>query len=225
MTRAPADPRFQTPDIRCPKRRLLRSLVPSAFAILAFTFTACTGEHTCLDRFVQRTPLPRQPVPHTDARAGHPLSVSRLAEPSMTCHDYGGYVGGGSLKNNTLHARGPGSATGPLVCGTYGTDYGGVHGHLGRVFLAPSDDPSRGYPISWNYRAEGPRVTDVLALRPFRKAVLELHEDAHERKYGHEEHAHGEPEEHGAGHAEGGHEPEGATAPEGKHPPEGVHGK
>ena len=153
-----------------------------------------------------RTPLPHRPVEHSAARAGNPLSIAPWAIPSLTAHDYGGYIGGGSLKNNNLLARGPASAVGPLCDGTYGTDFGGFRAHLGRVFLAPSTDPSRGYPINWNYRAEGPRVTDVFALRPFRKAVLELHEDAEHRKHGGEEHGGG----HGSsGHGESGHPPEG----------------
>ncbi len=127
-----------------------------------------------------RTPQPRKPVDHTMQRAGYPLSVNRLAAPSLMRNELGGYVGGGSLKNNPLLARGPMSATGPLQTGTYGTDFGGFRQRLSRVFLAPSNDPSRGYPISWNYRAEGPRLTDIGTLRPFRKAVLELREQAAE---------------------------------------------
>jgi hypothetical protein len=134
-------------------------------------------------------------------RAGDPLAVHAHAVPSLTAHDYGGYVGGASLKNNSLRARGPYSATGPLCDGTYGTDFGGFRAHLGRVFLAPSNDPSRGYPFNWNYVAEGPRVTDVFAQRPLRKAILEKKADVEEGKHGHHGHgAHCEPAHGGSGH-------------------------
>ncbi|MCS6865392.1 MAG: hypothetical protein RMJ56_01055 [Gemmataceae bacterium] len=131
-----------------------------------------------------RTPQPLKPVEHSMARAGYPLSVNRLAAPSVMRNELGGYVGGGSLKKNDWLARGPMSATGPLQAGTYGTDFGGFRQRLSRVFLAPSNDPSRGYPISWNYRAEGPRLTDIGTLRPFRKAVLEWRDDAAQRHHG-----------------------------------------
>jgi hypothetical protein len=87
-------------------------------------------------------------------------------------------------------------------------DYTGVRAHLGRVFLAPSTDPSQGPPIYLGYVAEGRRVTDIFALRPFRKAVLEKREDAEEREHGAEGHG-------GGGHGEGGHGAEGGHAPEG----------
>ena len=155
-----------------------RSYAFAGVVLLAASAAVSAGDHAWLDRFVQRAPLPRIPPVHSAEQAGYPMSVSRLAVPSVTRFDQAGYVGGGSVRNNNLLARGPGSATGPLYAGTFATDYGGLRGHLGRVFLAPSDHPGRGIPISWNYRAEGPRVTDIFALRPFRKAVLEKREDA-----------------------------------------------
>lgn len=145
-----------------------------------------------------RTPAPLWPAPHTMERAGYSLEVRQRAIPSVTCYEKGGYVGGTRLfHNNKPFARGPISGAGPQQEGTYAIDFGGFRQRLGRVFLAPSNDPSRGYPINWNYIAEGPRVTDIFAIRPFRKAVLEKHEDIEERKHGHE------------GHVEGGHAPEG----------------
>ena len=141
-------------------------------------------------------------------RAGYPLSVKPHAIPSVTRFDHGGYVGGGSLFGNSLRASGPGSALGPTQTGTYGTDFGGFAAHLGRVFLAPSADPSRGHPAYLAYRTDGPRIVDVFALRPLRKAVLEQREGVHELKYGKE-----------GGHGGGeGHGPEGGEKKEeGKH--------
>jgi hypothetical protein len=88
------------------------------------------------------------------------------------------------LRNNNLCARGPGSATGPIRDGTFATDYTGLRAHLGRVFLAPSTDPGAGRPLYLSYSAEGRRVPDVFALRPFRKAVLEKREAVEEMKHG-----------------------------------------
>jgi hypothetical protein len=167
---------------------------------------APAGDHPWLDRFVQRAPCPRNPPEHSMERAGYPQSVKSHAVPSVTRYDHAGYIGGASVCNNCLRARGPGSATGPVTTGTFGTDYGGVHAHLGRVFLAPSYDPSCGHPIYLSYRAEGPRVPDPLALRPFRNAVLAAHEAT------------------GCGHAEGGH-CEGGHGGEAGHALEGGEGK
>ena len=153
-----------------------------------------------LDRFAQRAPLPRRPVEHSMYRAGNPQSVRPHAVPSVTQFDNAGYVGGASLKNNCLRARGPGSATGPIFDGVFATDYTGFREHMGRVFLASSADPSKGRYFYRGYWAEGPRVVDVFAIRPLRKAVLEAREDA--EKHGHAgehcEGGHGE-----AGHGEG----------------------
>lgn len=171
----------------------------------------CGRPWSRLERWAMRTPCPRIPVEHTMQRAGYPLNVKPHAVPSVTRFDYGGYVGGGSLKGNNLLARGPGSAVGvPQCLGTFGTDYVGVRAHLGRVFLAPSIDPSRGPTIQALYDADGPRIVDVFALRPLRKAVLEMRED---REHKHE----------GGGHGEGGHGGEGHGAGNG-HGGEGGHG-
>ncbi len=136
--------------------------------------------------------MPLVEIEHSMQRAGYPLNVKPHAKPSMTRFDHGGYVGGGTLRGNSFLASGPGSATGPVHDGTFGTDFGGFRAHLGRVFLAPSYDPSsNGRPIYLAYRAETIRVTDVFALRPFRKAVLEKRED--------KEHGHGKEGGHGGG--------------------------
>jgi hypothetical protein len=187
-----------------------RSLALAGVAV--FTISALQAAHhdkydgTCeswLDRFAQRTPYAHRPVDHSMARAGFPQSVRPHAIPSVTCYDNAGYVGGARLKHNNLLGRGPGSATGPIYDGVFATDYTGFRQHMGRVFLAPSHDPSKGRYFYRGYWAEGPRVTDVFAIRPLRKAILEKHEDLEKR---HE----GEHGGHGAeGHGEAGHGAEG----------------
>src|SRR5262245_64895840 len=106
-----------------------RSLILAGVAVVSLSFTAFTargGEHCwkewCkerLERCAMRTPYPHHPVEHSAARAGYPLSVSPCAQPSVTCRDNGGYIGGACLKGNNLCARGPGSATGPIYDGTF----------------------------------------------------------------------------------------------------------
>ncbi len=178
---------------------LAGGLLVSLSAANAFHHDRYDG--TCeswLDRFVQRAPHPRRPVDHMSMeRAGYPQSVHNRAIPSVTCYDNAGYVGGARLKHNNLTGRGPGSATGPIYDGVFATDYTGFRGHMGRVFLAASPDPSKGRHFYRGYWAEGPRVVDVFAIRPLRNAVLEKREDAEKR-----EHA---GEGHGGGHGEGGH--------------------
>jgi hypothetical protein len=172
-----------------------------SFVLLGAALVACPAradDRPFLQRFAERGSTRSGPITeHSMQRAGYPLTVSRWAVPSVTRFDNGGYLGGASIKNNNLLARGPGSAIGPVYDGTFGTDYTGVRQHMGRVFLAPSDDASVGRPAYLAYVSEGRRVPDIFALRPFRKAVLEKREDA-------EEHWHGK-----EGHGEGGHGEEG----------------
>jgi hypothetical protein len=178
-----------------------RSLALTGLVLVSLPLVGGADDRPLLQRIAERTPMPRMTIEHSAERAGYPLGVSRLSTPSVTRFDNGGYVGGASLRNNNLLARGPGSAIGPVYDGTYATDYTGLRAHLGRVFLAPSDDPSRGRPIYLAYRAEGHRIPDPFALRPLRKAVLEAREDREEMKHG----------------KEGGHAPEGAGKEGGGH--------
>src|SRR5712691_2202742 len=115
-----------------------RSLLLAPLVLLSLSPLARADDRPWLQRCAERTPMPRTPVEHSAERAGYPLTVSRVAQPSVTRFDYGGYVGGASLRGNDLRARGPGSATGPRADGTYATDYAGVRANLGRLFLAPS---------------------------------------------------------------------------------------
>lgn len=171
-----------------------------------------------LDRFVQRTPQPshglvRGPFDRTMHTAGYPQNVHQHAVPSVGAHYHAGYIGGGKLlHNNIIHGRGAGAVTGPTQDGVFGTDWTGFREHMGRVFLRASEDPSKGHVWIRGYSAEGPRVTDVFAIRPLRKAVLEKREDMEKREHGEEGH--------GGGHGEGGHGAEGGHGGEAGHGPE-----
>lgn len=143
----------------------------------------CTVSGTAIgqERFVERTPQRRSPIPHTMESAGNPNCVKARATPSFPVEDVGGYIGGARLHGNHVFARGAGAATGAPLDGTYGTDYAGLKTRPNRVFLASSYDPSIGPTIARAYRTDGPQVTDVFALRPLRKAVLEAREAGHEK--------------------------------------------
>jgi len=132
-------------------------------------------------RFVERAPLPRVPIEHTMARAGNADRVARFARPSVDTNIAGGYIGGNRLLGNRILARGYSASVGATTNGTYGTDYTGVFGLAGRVFLRESEDPSRGADVAKNYRTGGPEVPDVVAAQPIRKARLEKDAD-HEKK-------------------------------------------
>lgn len=168
-----------------------------------------------MDRFVQRAPCPRRPVDHMSMdRAGYPQSVHAYAVPSTGENYNAGYVGGRRVIHNNLMGRGPGSAVGPLQDGIFAVDWTGFRQHMGRVFLAPSADPSKGRYWYRGYWAEGPRITDVYAIRPLRNAVLAKHEDM-EKRHGEEGHG-GHDEGHGeGGHGEAGHGAEGGAKKEG----------
>ncbi|HEV3386690.1 MAG TPA: hypothetical protein VG097_17875 [Gemmata sp.] len=127
-------------------------------------------------RFVERTPLPLKPVPHTMERVGNPASATSYALPGVTRFDAGGYVGGARLLGNGPFSRGSAVATGPLNTGTFGTDFGGFLGHTGRVFLAPSANPSVGPAVARSYRTDGPRIPNPSSFRPIRKSILEAKE-------------------------------------------------
>jgi len=136
------------------------------------------------ERFVERTPAFRNPIPHTDQVAGYPTGINRFATPSLQPQDLGGYIGGGKLHGNGFFQRGASASTGALVDGTYGTDYTGPKLRPNRVFLGASPDPGVGPSINYTYRTEGPFPKDVFALRPIRKAVLEKREVAEKRMGG-----------------------------------------
>ena len=129
--------------------------VLSACVTLPFALPFAVAEEP--KRFVERTPTVKFPAQHTDERAGNPAGVSRWAVLTPT----------------------PGTAGGS-VNGTYGTDHVGPLRRYGRLFRAPSADPSRGASIADNYRTDAAPVRDVFALRPFRTAVIAAKEAGHE---------------------------------------------
>jgi hypothetical protein len=139
-----------------------------------FLCAAASGQDE--KRFVERTPLPLKPVPHTMERAGNPASMASYAIPGVTRFDAGGYVGGARLLGNGPFSRSSVVATGPLTTGTFGTDFGGFLGHTGRVFLAPSANASVGPAVARSYRTDGPRIPNPSSFRPFRRSILEAKE-------------------------------------------------
>jgi hypothetical protein len=142
-------------------------------AVLIISSASALGQ----ERFVERAPLPRHPQPHTMQRSGDSRRIAPWATRSVSRFEAGAYIGGGSLKANSLLATGAASTAGPTTDGTFGTDFAGFHMRMGRVFLAPSADPSCGNSMARSYRTDGPHVPDIFALRPFRKACLEKQEE------------------------------------------------
>lgn len=177
-------------------------LLASAVALVPFV-SALADDRPWLQRVAERTPMPRKPVEHTMARAGYPLEVKPHAIPSLTRFDLPGFIGGGTPAPMAWRYSGPASAIGHIHDGVFGTDFAGFALRGGRVFLVPVADPQRGNVWTRGYSPEGPRLTDIGTLRPFRKAVLEAREA--------KEHG-----EHGGGEAHGGAAPGGA-APGGGH--------
>lgn len=109
------------------------------------------------------------PKPHTHERAGTAKPYSHLAASGVSSHESGGYVGGGKL----VRGEGRGETE-----GVFGWDYTFFGRRPGRIFLGWHNDSTKHQsPILPRYAAEGPRVTDVLALQPFKKAVREAKEE------------------------------------------------
>jgi hypothetical protein len=81
---------------------------------------------------------------------------------------------------------------GPLTAGTFGTDFGCLLSHTGRVFLASSAEPSLGHAVAPNYSTVVPHFANVIGLRPLRRSVIEAREAVkgeHKAQGGHEGHA------------------------------------
>jgi hypothetical protein len=113
------------------------------------------------------------PSPHTHERAGTDKPYSIFAAAGKSSHESGGYIGGGKL----VHGEGRGVAE-----GVFGWDYTFFNRRPGRIFLGWHNDSTKHQsPILPRYAAEGPRVTDVFALQPFKKAVREAR---HEKETG-----------------------------------------
>lgn len=123
--------------------------------------------------FAARTTTFVIPPRHTAEGTGTTKPLSRLATGGISPHESGGYIGGGKL------VRGEGRG---VAEGVYGWDYTFFGRRPGRIFLGWHNDSTRHQtPILPRYAAEGPRVTDVFALQPFKKAVREA---KHEKQTG-----------------------------------------
>jgi hypothetical protein len=129
-------------------------------------------------------------------RAGYPNTLGSHALPGVSRFDAVGYIGGARLVGNGPLVRGNGPATGPVMDGTFGQDFGGFFGHSGRVFLAASNDPSVGPVLAREYRTFNPHVPTPSTVRPLRRAILK----ARENREGHEGHEGHENEEKESGH-------------------------
>jgi hypothetical protein len=122
-------------------------------------------------RFVERTPYPRIPDAHTHANAGTDCGLRKHARPGIEKHEMGGYVGGSGL------VRGEGR--GPCE-GTFGWDYVGFGRRPGRIFLGFLYDQPRQTLFYPKYNADKPKVKDVVAAAPIKRAVKEAKLEKHE---------------------------------------------
>lgn len=155
-------------------------VAPMALCLLIAAAASGQDEKRC----AERTPPSPFPQVHSMKQSGYSASVAPYGVPSVTRYDAVGYIGGASLLGNGPHPL-RSKATGPLVTGTFGQDFGGFAGNTGRVFLAPTVDPGIGPAIYKDYRTDGPYVPNIFAFRPLRKLVIEKR-DAREGKGGHE---------------------------------------
>lgn len=133
-----------------------RASLPAA-CVLAFVAIATCAESQAGVFFHRRrgTPPPGNPrsIEHTHHRAGHPLDVSHLAQPSNSPAYVGGYVGGGMALGGD--ARFPEE-------GTWGWDYTGKH--LPRQVFLRWSHGRRNQGGTGSYRTDGPPVPDIIGL-------------------------------------------------------------
>lgn len=102
---------------------------------------------------------------HNQCRAGHSDQISWYAVPGLSCKETGGWIGGGRLCR--------GVANGPID-GTWGWDYVGKGGYVGRVFLKWSPTCAR-QPKPGPYKIDGPNAPDVFSFKPIKRAVEKKH--------------------------------------------------
>lgn len=98
---------------------------------------------------------------HTQCRGGFANCTAWWAVAGRSKQECGGLIGGGSL------ARG--GAAGPHD-GTWGWDYVGRGWRPDRFFLSWYPDGAR-QPKPGTYKVDGPRVPDVFAVKPIKRAV------------------------------------------------------
>jgi|GEM_PF-2557827 len=156
---------------------MARSRLSVGLVYLAMTSSASLATEP---PHVQRTPDPKVPVVQSMERSGQSASVAWWAQPGLGLHEAGGYVGGGSLKGNRVFSKSSGG-TGPIHEGTFGWDFVGFGGRLGRVFLGSSPTKPKEKDVNAGYRIDGHPVSDVFSHRPIRKAVIQAKEDSQNR--------------------------------------------
>ncbi len=115
---------------------------------------------------------------HTHEAKGGSDRISRYAIPSVESHEAGGYIGGGRVFR--------GSAGGPNE-GTFGYDYVGFGRRPGRIFLGFFGESAKQQGLLPKYNADGPRVKDLVAAQPFRRAVKEAKAENAEKAAGKKE--------------------------------------
>lgn len=146
--------------------------------VCGFTARAAVCDDYANSRHAARAPYPKIPIVQSMERAGNSQSLARFLQPSVGPHEAGGYVGGGSLKGNHPLSKHSGGY-GPVHEGTFGWDFVGFGGRIGRVFLAssPAKKERKAPDFNSGYRTDGPHVSDVFTHRPIRKSVIQAHED------------------------------------------------
>jgi hypothetical protein len=132
------------------------------------------GEHP--PRFAERAPPPFTPAVRTPALLGYPQSVRPHAVPAVTKYETVGYVGGARLWGNNVTSHAP--PTGNTTDGTFGKDFVGFGWRPGRIFLG-AGEPHKPSNFYRGYLTDVKFPTDVFALRPLRKAILEKKEALH----------------------------------------------
>lgn len=138
-------------------------------ALLSAIGNTCSAEEK--EPFPARTTPWLFPAQHTHERTHTVNPVGNHAVPGKSQYESGGYIGGGKL----VHGEGRG-----VQDGTFGWDYTGLGRRPGRIFLGWfNDSPKQGKPVLPRYNSDGPRVTDVFALQPYKKAVREAKAEKH----------------------------------------------
>lgn len=139
-------------------------------AVLSAVGGVCSAEER--EPFPARTTAFLIPAQHTHEATRTVNPVGKHAVPGIERHETGGYVGGGKL----VHGEGRGPTD-----GTFGWDYVGLGRRPGRVFLGwfNNDSTKRQGTFLPKYNSDGPRVTDVVALQPWKKAIREAKAEKH----------------------------------------------
>lgn len=139
-------------------------------ALLSAVGGTCSAEEK--EPFPARTTAWLIPAQHNHERTHTVNPVGNHAVPSKSQYESGGYIGGGKL----VHGEGRG-----VTDGTFGWDYTGFGRRPGRIFLGWFNDGPTKHQGTFlpKYNSDGPRVTDVVALQPWKKAIREAKAEKH----------------------------------------------